>query len=280
MEKENIYDALMIKVLAGNASKAEVEQFQNWLNENPENANEYADFQKIWTTTPAISMLEKLDVEADLVTVKKKATVSEIVIGAGLYFYLNQSDTKAPIVLSDGTKVWLYQDAKLDYPAAFASDIRAVKLTGEAFFDVAKDVTKPFVIAAGATDIRVLGTSFNVQSATNTTNVIVNTGKVQLINRAEPKKLVELTKGEKGVYEKGTLEETINEDINYRSWQSGTFEFDGTVPIEEVVAQLSKYYGPIELMTTANRDCLFEGTFNKEELSTVLAVIRSSCGLN
>lgn len=302
MEKENIYDVLMIKVLEGNASKTEIEQFQNWLQKAPANKKEYVDFQKIWNATPAISFLEKLDIEADLVAVKNKAIEPRkirkpriiqlsmirriaaillplVVMATALFFYFNQQNTKDPILLSDGTKVWLYQDAALDYPATFAADIRSVKLTGEAFFDVAKDATKPFIIQAGATDIRVLGTSFNVQSQAIATKVIVNTGKVQLINRAVPENLIELTKGEKGIFEKGILAETINKDKNYRSWQTGIFEFDGTIPIDEVVRKLSKYYGVIELNTTVNQACLLDAKFEQEELSTVLEVIRNSCGL-
>jgi len=302
MEKENLYDALMIKVLEGDASKAEVEQFQNWLKEKPEHAQEYADFQKIWTTVPTIAILEKLDIETDLATVKNKVTVPAqvietriirlsplrkiaavlmplILMATALFFYFSPSDNKAPLVLSDGTKVWLYQDAKLDYPANFASDTRSVKLKGEAFFEVAKDATKPFIIQAGGIDIKVIGTSFNVQSAATTTNVIVNTGKVQLINRAAPQNLVELTKGEKGTFEQGILDETINTNKNYRSWQTGNFEFDGTILIDGVLQQLSKYYGPIELNTATNQDCLLEAKFEQEELSTVLAVIKNSCGL-
>jgi len=260
MEKENLYDALMIKVLEGDASKAEVEQFQNWLKEKPE---------VIETRIIRLSPLRKI----------AAVLMPLILMATALFFYFSPSDNKAPLVLSDGTKVWLYQDAKLDYPANFASDIRAVKLTGEAFFEVAKDATKPFIIQAGGTDIKVLGTSFNVQSAATTTNVIVNTGKVQLINRAAPQNLVELTKGEKGTFEQGILDETINTNKNYRSWQTGNFEFDGTIPIDGVLQQLSKYYGPIELNTTANQDCLLEAKFEQEELSTVLAVIKNSCGL-
>jgi len=58
---------------------------------------------------------------------------------------------------------------------------------------VAKDASKPFIIEAGASKIRVLGTSFNVQSSIEETNVIVNTGKVQLSAKNTPEQVVELT---------------------------------------------------------------------------------------
>ena len=67
-------------------------------------------------------------------------------------------------------------------------------------------------------------------------------------------------------------------DKNYKSWHTGVFEFDGAISIDKAIEQLAKYYGPISLNTVANKDCLLEARFEEEELSTVLEVIRSSCG--
>lgn len=301
MEKDNLHENLMIKMLEGIASKAEISQFQKWLKLSTENEKEYKDFQKIWTAVPDAKLLDKLDVEADLAAIKGKTTTPKInnnriislnffrriaavllpliIALTGLYFYFNQTDPKAPMVLNDGTKVWLYNDAKLDYPDLFDEEIRFVKLNGEAFFEVAENKNKPFVIEAGATKIKVLGTSFNVQSFSQETNVIVNTGKVSLYPKNDAQNAVELTKGEKGIYKKGTLTETMNADNNYRSWQNGIFEFDGTKPVNEVIEQLSKYYGPLNIDIEDNKDCLLEANFEKEALSTVIEVIKNSCGL-
>ncbi len=301
MEKDNLHENLMIKMLEGTASKAEVSQFQKWINLSTENEREYKDFQKIWAAVPDAKLLEKLDVEADLAALKEKATTPKInsnriisinffrriaavllpliIALTGLYFYFNQTDPKAPIVLNDGTKVWLYKDAKLDYPKTFEGNNRLVKLIGEAFFEVAENKNKPFIIEAGATNIKVLGTSFNVRSSNQETNVVVNTGKVSLSPKNDTQNGIELTKGEKGTYTEGNLIETINKDINYRSWQNGVFEFDGTKPVSEVIDQLTKYYGPLNIDIKNNKECLLEANFEKEALSTVIEVLKNSCGL-
>ena len=314
-EAINPYDELMIRVFDGYATETEQKQLNDWLIASHANQTAFTEFQKIWTGAADASVLHNLDIEADLKVVKAQAKMGNrqlatgnsqlamrnpqpatrilfiaflrkiaaillllAVIGIALSIYLNQGTDPKPILLSDGTKVWLYQDANLEYPETFTETTRSVKLTGEAFFEVAKDATKPFVIEAGASEIRVLGTSFNVQSAVNQTNVIVNTGKVQLSAKEAPEQVVELTKGEKGIYQNAIVKETINTDKNYRAWQNGIFEFDGSLPMEEVIAQLSKYYGKIEMNIATNADCSIVGEFEKEELSTVLEVIKNSCG--
>ena len=307
-EAINPYDELMIRVLDGYATETEQKQLNDWLLASPANQKVFKEFQKIWTEAANASVLNNLDIEADLKAVKAQAKTGNIelatrnpqpatrilsisfirkiaaillplaVIGIALSIYLNQDTKLEPVLLSDGTKVWLYQDANLEYPATFAGSTRSVKLTGEAFFEVAKDATKSFIIEAGASEIRVLGTSFNVQSSVGETNVIVNTGKVQLSAKDAPEQVVELTKGEKGIHQNAIVKETINTDKNYRAWQNGIFEFDGSLPIKEVIAQLSKYYGELDINIAANADCSFAGEFEQEELSTVVETIKNTCG--
>ena len=308
----NPYDELMIRVLDGYATETEQKQLNDWLLASPANQATFDEFQKIWTGAEDANVLNGLDIEADLKAVKVQATIADskplarstsatrskpvtrlsisfiqkiaaillpvAVVAIAISIYLNKGTGNEPILLSDGTKVWLYQEADLEFPEQFVGSTRSVKLIGEAFFEVAEDATKPFIIEAGKSEIKVLGTSFNVQSAVHETNVIVHSGKVQLAATDAPAQVVELTKGEKGIYQDSRVSETINADKNYRAWQNGVFEFDGSLPIEGVIAQLSRYYGAIDLPTSANADCSFTGEFDKEELGTVLETIKNSCG--
>lgn len=68
------------------------------------------------------------------------------------------------LTLSDGTKVWLNSETELKYPTVFLGDKREVFIKGEAFFEVAKDKTKPFYVNTGGAVVKVLGTGFNVKS--------------------------------------------------------------------------------------------------------------------
>ena len=72
--------------------------------------------------------------------------------------------SKSNVQLPDGTMAWLNADSKLIYDENFRGDFREVSLEGEAYFDVVKDKTKPFIIHTKAIDIRVLGTAFNVRA--------------------------------------------------------------------------------------------------------------------
>lgn len=71
---------------------------------------------------------------------------------------------RAQLVLQDGTEVWLNAKSKLTYPAQFSSDNRKVTIEGEAFFKVAKDTARPFIVSTHDVDMKVLGTQFNVCS--------------------------------------------------------------------------------------------------------------------
>lgn len=82
--------------------------------------------------------------------------------------------------LSDGTRVWVNENTQIEYPEKFGSKERIVKLKGEAFFEVARDTTRPFVIHSGNIKTTVLGTSFDVKAYGNIAEVNVRTGKVKV----------------------------------------------------------------------------------------------------
>lgn len=82
--------------------------------------------------------------------------------------------------LSDGTRVWVNENTQIEYPEHFAANERIVKLKGEAFFEVARDTTRPFIISSGDIKTTVLGTSFNVKAYGKIAEVNVRTGKVKV----------------------------------------------------------------------------------------------------
>ncbi|RUT72239.1 iron dicitrate transport regulator FecR [Flavobacterium cupreum] len=82
--------------------------------------------------------------------------------------------------LSDGTKVWVNENTQIEYPEHFAANERIVTLKGEAFFEVARDTTRPFIISSGDIKTTVLGTSFDVKAYGKIAEVNVRTGKVKV----------------------------------------------------------------------------------------------------
>ncbi len=77
---------------------------------------------------------------------------------------LAKAGTRTKLVLPDGTQVWLNSNSKLKYSNEFNTESREVGLEGEAYFDVAKDIQRPFTVHTSSLDIKVLGTSFTIKS--------------------------------------------------------------------------------------------------------------------
>jgi ferric-dicitrate binding protein FerR (iron transport regulator) len=107
--------------------------------------------------------------------------------------------SKTKLVLPDSTQVWLNSGSNLTYDKNYGNDIREVTLTGEAFFDVVKNTSKPFIIHAGSIDVKVLGTQFNVKSypADKTTETSLVNGSVEVVVRNRPEEKYVLKPNEK-----------------------------------------------------------------------------------
>ncbi len=144
--------------------------------------------------------------------------------------------------LVDGTNVRLKQNSTLIYPESFAGNTREVELKGEAFFDVAHNPDKPFIIHADDASIKVLGTSFTVSalSDSDSVSVYVETGKVLLYSGNEQ---VELTPGMKGVFVKSTGEVLlVQADPNEDFWRDQMLYFQ-KVPLEQAIQTINRSYG-------------------------------------
>ncbi|MNK73274.1 fec operon regulator FecR [compost metagenome] len=130
------------------------------------------------------------------------------------------------LTLSDGTEVWLNSASDLRFPFNFTGENREVYLSGEAYFKVAKNAKKPFIVHTGGTQIKVLGTSFNV----NNYGVKVVTSLVEgsVLNIAGNSQ-VKLTPGYQSVYrdEKGFQKEFFNAETTL-SWIDGVYILDNT----------------------------------------------------
>lgn len=189
--------------------------------------------------------------------------------------------------LPDGSVVTLNSDSKLEFPKQFASNVREVTIIGEAFFDVKPNPEKPFVINAGNTQVKVLGTSFNVSAypENRTVDVVVTTGKVQVLRKNEDllaeKSEVFLTPGEKGTFftESNFLEKSINTDVNYLAWKTNDIIFNET-QLNEVIQCLEKvYHIEIELAEPELANKVLTAHFDKKPIDFVLNVVRLTFNL-
>lgn len=146
------------------------------------------------------------------------------------------------MVLSDGSRVWLNSETELKYPVVFDEDKREVFLTGEAYFEVTKDVTRPFVVITPQTQTTVLGTSFNVMAYQGEvqTEVTLVEGAVKV---KAGKRECQIIPGQQVTVDNGSLE-MAQQQINvsfYTSWKDGLFDFDN-MALSDLCVKLSRWY--------------------------------------
>lgn len=187
---------------------------------------------------------------------------------------------KAAVKLLDGTKIQLNGGSTLEYPENFDDSIRLVRLSGEAFFEVAHDTTKPFVIRAPATSIRVLGTSFNLKAYEGEeSRVSVVTGKVQFWLNSDPEKGLILTAG-MVASAADKVKREAGEAATHLAWKENRLFFDNA-PMSEVVKTLERHYGAdLELRMADQGKMRLTGTFDAMALETMLQRLEYSLDIH
>jgi ferric-dicitrate binding protein FerR (iron transport regulator) len=144
--------------------------------------------------------------------------------------------------LSDGTVVWLNSGSKLSYPALFNGKTREVHLVGEAYFEVAKDDQKPFVVHTQTIQTKVLGTAFNVSaySSDNFAAVTLEEGEVEVQTANETRTLAPGIQA-RFVRADGSLQLYKVDAYYYTSWRGGVFSFND-LTLEDLCVKLSRWY--------------------------------------
>jgi len=184
------------------------------------------------------------------------------------------------LTLADGTKLFLNAGSSLRYPATFSGRNRTVELNGEAYFEVAPDANKPFIIHTGNMDIKVLGTSFNIKSYNEDDRAIVsvNSGKVQ-VDLAES--MMRLVANEQIVLDKksGELQKNIISTNDAKGWMNGSLSFKNTT-IDNVAKELMRVYNcKIIIKDSTAMNVLVSGAIESKSLDSVLKSIYYSTGI-
>ncbi len=184
--------------------------------------------------------------------------------------------------LPDGSHVWLNSGSILKYPVPFANDIRQVELTGEAYFDVRKDASHPFVVNAGTMNIEVKGTKFNVVNYPDeaTTEMILESGSVQLFSGdyENRKTIIKVKPGEMASYDKSANELKISkvEVDKYMAWKNGTLIFRDD-KMDEVVRKLNRWFNvEIILQSPQLKEYIYTATYREETLAQILELLKIS----
>ena len=180
------------------------------------------------------------------------------------------------IQLADGTQVWLNENTILRYPENFDGETREVYLQGEAFFDVARNEARPFLIEGGGAATRVLGTSFNVSALPEDTAVVVTvvSGTVALADQEDSAQVVILQKGEQGVYlsTQQQVSKAVQVAQNSLAWRTQRMQFDNQ-PFSTVGEVLGAAYQKTVVVDAATASLRLTAQFDKQPLEEVLEVI-------
>lgn len=182
---------------------------------------------------------------------------------------------KFQLLLPDGTKVWMNAGSSLRFPTAFTGSERRVEMTGEAYFEVAKDAKHPFFVTInGQTDVQALGTEFNIHAYADEQhiNATLLEGSVRVRNGNNSRVL---TPGQQAriPHENGSMT-IVEPDLDQvTAWKSGYFNFQNA-PLREVMRQLARWYD-IEVIYEGNvPDQQFEGELPQSlQLSQVTKIL-------
>lgn len=306
----HINDELLVKHLLGEALPEESEAVIQWIAASDANKKYFDNFKLIWDTGKEIASKSTIDENAAWLRFKKMATETEqtktstpvipitkkfpllriaaaffaVALGSIAFYYYKQSNkTNTPIniiagnkvvadTLPDGSVVTMNKNATLSYASNFNDKDRTIQLSGEAFFKVTPNKKKPFIINVNDVRVTVVGTSFNIKTVGNKTEVIVATGVVQVEHTG---KTIELHPYEKTVVsaQTDTMQKENTQDKLYNYYTGKEFICDHT-PLQRLTEVLNDAYNvDIVIEKDSLKNLQLTTTFNNESLDNILTVI-------
>jgi ferric-dicitrate binding protein FerR (iron transport regulator) len=312
------YPELIIRYLTGEAGTEEIRMLEQWVGSDPAHADLFREYKQSWTLanidrpnkgidvdkewkTLSSRLFDKEKDRARIVPLQRKypyarvwqiaAAFVVLVASAFLVYYLTKtpgstefiaSDSIKTMMLPDGSEVTLNRHSSLLYSGSFNKDTREVSLEGAAYFDVATNPAKPFIIKTNDITIRVTGTSFYVNGRKEDPDVevVVNSGQVSVAAAHQNEVLLEA--GEKAVFSRSTGELTKagNTDPNFISWKTNHLVFSED-RLDEVISTVNEtYFCRIQIASPEISNCRLTATFDNQSLETVLEVLQETFDLS
>lgn len=298
--------------MLGITTPAEKQSVEAWVAADNANAKYYEHFRLIWNESKklaAVSTVNEDDawkrfqqrvganedtggariIKTDFSTWRRNLAIAAtlmVLLGAAGFWFMKSSRPQHTIyannavrldTLPDGSFVTLNKQSSLSYAGSFNQE-RHVKLEGEAFFNVAQDPGRPFVIRVNDVTVKVLGTSFNIKSTNGKTEVIVETGAVEVTKQHNS---VQLQRNEKAIVtdKDAAPVKQENTDELYNYYRTQTFVCNNT-PLWKLVDILNEAYGVnIVIANTGKRDMPINVTFSGSSLDSTLKIIGLTYGI-
>lgn len=304
------YETLIARYLSGEADADQIAELNAWISSEEENKQLFTSMRESWALNEALNVENNTDLDEEWSAFSSRTGISDEAVSRKLQpqssrrfmrvaaillilivpsityflFFMNPGEdvllAKDHIIestLPDGTQITLNTGSSLHYPSKFKGKERKVSLEGEAYFDVAHNKKKAFVINAKEMQIRVLGTSFyvNTRADDKTMEVVLMSGSVQ-INYKDKEMLLE--PGDKAVVltSFGEIVKQENNNPNLLAWKTRKLQFNDT-PLGEIVDILKKVYQKDILVLNPDvLNCRITATFNGQSLEAVLLVLQST----
>ena len=313
-ESEHI-DNLIARYLTGEASEDERNRLEKWMNESEENEKYFSDTRFVHDKAVASHKIIRVDVNKAWNSVQGQmhpktiskpakriplitfwmriAAVFVLTIGISFWLYRNyHTKSLQPLLiesrnntlaykLTDSSRVFMNRHSEITYTADYGKKRRIVNLTGEAYFQVAHNKKKPFIVETEGTFVKDIGTSFNIKAyaVDSIVEVFVESGEVSFYTENNPGIL--LRKGEKGIYNKvtETFRKFNSAEPNILSYKSKVLIFRNT-NLSEVLETLNSIY---QTKITANNqelmNCRITVTFDNEDINTIVSIISETLHL-
>ena len=261
MEKE-----LLHKFFAGTATLEEKEAIMHWMESDPGNKQFLLKERKLYNAVLLHGEDKQVQQQAGRQQYFLRRGVARflrvaamIVVAFGLGYFWQSEKTEGPIAmqtisvpvgqcvnvtLPDGSNIWLNAQTTIQYPVSFNKENRQVKLDGEAYFDVAKDSKRPFIVNTKECSVEVLGTKFNIDaySSRDKFETVLMEGSVKVSMLDDPTQAVSLKPNNKVYRSNGKLlTQKVSNYERYR-WKEGLICFVDE-PFKVVMEDFEKFYG-------------------------------------
>ncbi|MEL7588329.1 MAG: FecR domain-containing protein [Prolixibacteraceae bacterium] len=311
---------LIGKYFTGKENTAESVQLKNWLREDPDLLKIFRELEDEKTLASAIRALDSYDrdhawrnylgkiaaVSLRRALVRwKAAAVFFFIVGCAALLALFKANTepgagnaspalyttvsgtngqRSKITLPDSSIVWLNAETTLSYNNDYAVSSRDIKLTGQAFFEIAPNDKIPLYVHVNEFKVKVRGTKFDVSAfpKDGRIDVVLESGSVELLHDADRSFSHMLKPGEKASFDPATRKTNVSQVDVYRyiSWKDGLLIFEST-PMGEVLEKLKRWYNiQIEVKDPAIYSLLFNATIINEDVDEIFDLIAYTCAVN
>jgi ferric-dicitrate binding protein FerR (iron transport regulator) len=190
-------------------------------------------------------------------------------------FETSKEEGVKQVTLPDGSLITLNSNSHIEYPESFGKTNRNLKLSGVAFFEIAKDKQNPFIIDAGNASIRVTGTQFNVSATADNTEIAVTEGHVIFSDKNNSQTKTQLSAGDYARFSGKKMEKKRFDNTNFMSWKTGLFIIEENTNLRKVAEDLSRAYNVCILFSEQSIGEIRPAatTFEKYSLETILEIL-------